>query len=453
MFNVLKSASNCRCYYSLIWNNLLMDFRDLRNNKGSKYPINFLIVSIFVFSQAKAQINQGQWSTNGNSATTSTSLGTNNNVPLRIKTNNIERFRVSENGNIGIGTQMPNAKLHVNGNVTLDGLVKLPNMSLVDTNNFQNPLSGFTFISGLDRSLKRVSMGQFQKLLINLNYAPMPGGALSECQLAGGSNLGRWLNGPNKLFTNCPDVNVGIGINNPRSKLDVIGITSSTAISIGADPSTMGNDVFRFRIKGFAVGNNAKLLEINNNVAQVFSVSNQGFVDVNGQIAITSSNNNTKLLVSGSASNTRFLEFKRGNTTFMTINEQGLMSLNGRIELTGNMEIQTNALTPMIIKNSNSKILQLDNNGLLHARRIKVDTDSWADFVFEEDYKLMPLSELEIFIQKNRHLPNVPSEKESIENGVDLVEMNRILLQKVEELTLYLIKQQKEIEELQLKNK
>jgi hypothetical protein len=110
--------------------------------------------------------------------------------------------------------------------------------------------------------------------------------------------------------------------------------------------------------------------------------------------------------------------------------------------------------TPFYVTKGNSgtdRLLQLDYNGLLHARRIKVDTDSWADFVFETNYNLMPLSEVKNFIEENKHLPGVPSEQMVIENGVDLVEMNKILMQKVEELTLYLIEQNKQIEALNIK--
>ncbi len=59
--------------------------------------------------------------------------------------------------------------------------------------------------------------------------------------------------------------------------------------------------------------------------------------------------------------------------------------------------------------------------------------------MFEKDYKLMTFAELKSFIETNQHLPNIPSALEYQENGVDLGEMNRLLLEKVEELTLYLL--------------
>lgn len=74
------------------------------------------------------------------------------------------------------------------------------------------------------------------------------------------------------------------------------------------------------------------------------------------------------------------------------------------------------------------------------------DPVNWYDYVFEPEYKLMPLNELETFVNKNKHLPDVPSEAEVTQNGYGLAEMNGILLKKVEELTLYIIEQQKAME-------
>ena len=77
-----------------------------------------------------------------------------------------------------------------------------------------------------------------------------------------------------------------------------------------------------------------------------------------------------------------------------------------------------------------------------------LDIDSWPDFVFGNNYKLMNLYELEQYINTNQHLPDVPAAQEVSANGIDLGEMNAILLQKVEELTLHIIELQKQIDEL-----
>lgn len=76
----------------------------------------------------------------------------------------------------------------------------------------------------------------------------------------------------------------------------------------------------------------------------------------------------------------------------------------------------------------------------------------YADYVFEADYELKSLEEVELFIEENGHLPNVPNEAHVKEVGINLHEMDVVLLQKVEELTLYLIEQNKKIEELQKEN-
>jgi hypothetical protein len=74
--------------------------------------------------------------------------------------------------------------------------------------------------------------------------------------------------------------------------------------------------------------------------------------------------------------------------------------------------------------------------------RIMLSTQ-WADYVFEKDYNLFKLEEVEKFINENKHLPNVPSAAEVAENGIELGEMTKIQQEKIEELTLYLIEQNK----------
>lgn len=85
-------------------------------------------------------------------------------------------------------------------------------------------------------------------------------------------------------------------------------------------------------------------------------------------------------------------------------------------------------------------------DGKLVAKEIEIKVVTGADFVFSPAYKLKPLSEVESFVQNNRHLPDIPSEKEMQENGLNLNEMQIKLLQKIEELTLYVIEQDKKIE-------
>ena len=89
-------------------------------------------------------------------------------------------------------------------------------------------------------------------------------------------------------------------------------------------------------------------------------------------------------------------------------------------------------------------------NGTIRAKEVKVESE-WADFVFKKDYNLPTLEEVEQHIEEKGTLPGVPSEKEVKANGVNLAETNVLLLQKIEELTLYIIQQEKRMEVMEAK--
>ncbi|WP_394973687.1 Ig-like domain-containing protein [uncultured Croceitalea sp.] len=86
--------------------------------------------------------------------------------------------------------------------------------------------------------------------------------------------------------------------------------------------------------------------------------------------------------------------------------------------------------------------------GKIRTREVRVDQDTWPDYVFTKDYDLSSLEEVQRHIKEKGHLPNIPSAKEVAVNGIELGEMNKLLLEKIEELTLHLIQIRKEIEKL-----
>jgi len=86
--------------------------------------------------------------------------------------------------------------------------------------------------------------------------------------------------------------------------------------------------------------------------------------------------------------------------------------------------------------------------GLLVAKEVEVTLDGFYDRVFDEDYDLMPIDELERYVRANRHLPDVPPESVVVANGLGLGQTNALLMKKVEELTLYVIDLKKEVERL-----
>jgi hypothetical protein len=119
-------------------------------------------------------------------------------------------------------------------------------------------------------------------------------------------------------------------------------------------------------------------------------------------------------------------------------------------DLTEKVRIAENGNMGIGIINPQNK---LDVNGTIHSREVKVDMSGWSDFVFKKDYNLPTLEEVENHIAEKGHLENIPSEDDVIKNGINLGEMNAKLLQKIEELTLYTIEQNKKINELQKENK
>lgn len=122
----------------------------------------------------------------------------------------------------------------------------------------------------------------------------------------------------------------------------------------------------------------------------------------------------------------------------------GSALVEGDTKIDGNVMIGTDSFEDTIL----GEVFKLSVNGNVRARKVRVYATTWADYVFEEDYELMPLQDLEIFIKENKHLPNVPSEAKVLNEGIDVGDTNRVLLEKVEELTLYVIELNKEIERL-----
>lgn len=86
--------------------------------------------------------------------------------------------------------------------------------------------------------------------------------------------------------------------------------------------------------------------------------------------------------------------------------------------------------------------------GYVYARKYTTTLNPIPDYVFSSTYQLMPLSDLRTYIQTNHHLPNIPSAEELSSEPVDLGELERLLLEKVEELTLYVLELEEEISKL-----
>jgi len=110
------------------------------------------------------------------------------------------------------------------------------------------------------------------------------------------------------------------------------------------------------------------------------------------------------------------------------------------LHVTGNVVFGSGSIVPA----AGYKV-SVDGKVICEELRVQLNA-AWPDYVFAKNYRLKSLSELENFILQNNHLPNVPSAKEVEKNGFDVGDMNKRLLEKVEELTLYVIQLKKEID-------
>lgn len=132
-----------------------------------------------------------------------------------------------------------------------------------------------------------------------------------------------------------------------------------------------------------------------------------------------------------------------GNVGVGTDNTTAKLTVNGNV-LIGDPGVVT-------IPNANYKLF-VETGILTEKVRVAIkNTANWSDYVFADEYKLPELAEVEAFLKTNKHLPNIPSAEEVVKDGIDLGAMDAKLLGKVEELTLYIIALNKEIELLKSK--
>ena len=167
----------------------------------------------------------------------------------------------------------------------------------------------------------------------------------------------------------------------------------------------------------------------NGNITSKGNLNSTGYVasanpaNTGATVSLSWLNNLARIRIGGSGA---------GASSGLDIQTTGDRSLM-RILHNGNVGIGT----------TNPGAYKLAVNGKILAKEIKVET-GWADYVFQEDYDLPTLEEVEQHIKEKGHLPNIPSAQEVAENGIQLGEMNKLLLEKIEELTLYVIQLKKE---------
>ncbi len=122
----------------------------------------------------------------------------------------------------------------------------------------------------------------------------------------------------------------------------------------------------------------------------------------------------------------------------------GIDEPSAKLEVAGNIKAEEIEVTLASMNN-------LNLNGTLAANQITIKANgNTADFVFSDTFNLKDLTEVENYIKTHKHLPDIPSAEEMEASGVNLAEMNKLLLQKIEELTLYVVEQDKKLNEMEI---
>jgi len=124
-------------------------------------------------------------------------------------------------------------------------------------------------------------------------------------------------------------------------------------------------------------------------------------------------------------------------------NDESKYGLNVRMRNNNGNAIQ------VVSTSGNTINFAVKPDGKVFARKYTTTLNPFPDYVFEEDYELMPLEQLRTYITKNKHLPNIPTAEQIATKGADLGELNRLLVEKVEELTLYILELEKRIKTIE----
>ncbi|MCC6371505.1 MAG: hypothetical protein IT236_10920 [Bacteroidia bacterium] len=132
------------------------------------------------------------------------------------------------------------------------------------------------------------------------------------------------------------------------------------------------------------------------------------------------------------------LILKTNDTARITINADGRLFMGKRKIEAGHIHANS--------------YLQIDGK-VACKELVVVDPHKWADYVFQKNYRLAPLNEVEAYYLLNKHLPNIPDEATIKKDGINLAEMDALLLQKIEELTIYVVELNKKVEVLEAENR
>lgn len=240
-------------------------------------------------------------------------------------------------------------------------------------------------------------------------------------------------------------------------------------------PSGNGSDA-AYTFWGDAFSSHLLTINKNGNIAMGGLPDNTFRLTVDGGIMFRSNTNNWHRHIKGNSPNgglylTSHTSWSDGASIIMNSHNNGghmtFTSTTGNGPTGTAFVFNTNGVSSEAMKITNDGKVRIGANGInmspnyklfvetgIMTEKLKVavkNSANWSDYVFADNYELKSLNEVECYINDNKHLPDVPSAEEVTKDGIDVATMDATLLRKIEELTLYVIQQQKEINELKAK--
>jgi hypothetical protein len=352
---------------------------------------------------------------------------------VEIGTNAVSnRMVMNSIGNVGIGTITPDARLEV----SKTGLSELRISSVRDPVSLGFLTQRVSFISD------KGSTDEWRPAYIQTQDDGSFTGRL-DFYTNGVGSANKFGSLRSMSITNG---NVGVGTTTPLTKMDVNGpiLTRNRVVfgnQAGGDPATTPVWVLDNYGSDFRVFQQSNLTAVG---AVHLTVNSSG------NVGIGTTNPTYKLDMIGDL-RMQGADFVMGPVAgrgaggrALVLDNNNMLSINFANDFAGGTFINSNVGIGTIP----NPTYKLSINGTARSKEVIVET-GWADYVFEEDYKLSSLSEVESFIKENKHLPDVPSAKDIQEKGAFVGELMTKMMQKIEELTLYSIEQDKKIGQLQ----
>ncbi|MEO7265451.1 MAG: hypothetical protein ABIW38_11080 [Ferruginibacter sp.] len=338
---------------------------------------------------------------------------------LQLQTQSLTRMAIDPNGNVGVGTIAPNYKLDVRGDIYAEGNLRLEDgyVRINNTSNSKNwQISNSASLGGrllfLQQGFERVvlqndgNVGIGGNLPLTSNGFPQTKLHIESGQDAGltSSNNGYLMLGPGSSTNMVIDNNEIVARNGFTGTSTLYLQNNGGDLSVGAKTT---------------INTNAEALKINGTNSYLAFYEGNVYKSLMGYIGGD-------------------FRFDAGGSEIKLIGQN--------IRLTPNIAGQVSIGIPVAAASG----YKLTVDGKMICEEVKVKLRSaWPDYVFDETHQLMPIEKLSQFIQSNKHLPNIPAAATVEKDGIELGDMQKRMMEKIEELTLYIIEQNNRIKALE----